>query len=149
MTQSKERDASSIVLESNNSGKQTSLPDLWISDFLAGDQLRACFSAIYSLEVPAVDLEGHHILAFDPDTPERIWRDTAYTLLNAGCQVSVAEIGGFSKECLEWRIGNTSADAVAMYILLNHISFSDWEDSLADTPLLLREALELAAIQAR
>ncbi len=146
MMQSEKRDASSIVLDLDNSAKQTKLPFLWVSDFLAGDQLRDRFSAIYSPEVPALEPKGHQILGFDPDTPERIWRERAYTLLNAGCQVSVAEVGGISKECLEWRIGNTSADAVALDILCNHISFSDWEDSLADNPLSLREALELAEL---
>jgi hypothetical protein len=146
MTQSKRRDASSIVLESDNSGKQSNLPSVWVTDFLAGEQLGGYFSTICSPDVPAVDPKGLQILSFDPDTPEKIWRETAYSLLNAGCPVSVKKVGDVSKEPLEWWIGNASAKNVAFEILYNHIPFSDWEDSLADIPLSLREALELAKL---
>jgi Sec-independent protein translocase protein TatA len=146
MNQPQRLDASSIVLDLDNSGKQNKLPSVWVTDFLAGDKLRDYFPTIYSPEVPALEPKGPQILSFDPDTPEKIWRETAYPLLNAGCPVGVKKVGGVSKEPLQWWIENTSASDVAMDILYNHISFSDWEDSLADNPLSLREALELAEL---
>jgi archaellum biogenesis ATPase FlaH len=123
-----------------------SLPYLWVSNILATEPLRNCFSQIYSPKVPPTSLEGHHILALDPDTPERLWKEIAYSLLGAGCEVSVKEVGRFNKQPLEWWLQETPANHVAIEIISQHIPYSEWEESRAKEPLTLKEALELAEL---
>src|SRR4028118_2041166 len=85
---------SQAVLVSAN--RKNRLPYLWVSNSLTAEPLKESFAGILSpLIPPAGKPSGHHILALDPDAPEALWREIAYRLLAAGCEVSINEVGTF------------------------------------------------------
>jgi RecA-family ATPase len=136
---------SQAVLVSAN--RKNRLPYLWVSDFLAAEPLRESFAAIFSPEIPpAGKPSGHHILALDPDAPEALWRQIAYKLLAAGCEVSITELRTFGSQPLQWYITDVGAKNTVIDLVTQHISFEEWQKSRADKPLTLEEALEIAQL---
>jgi hypothetical protein len=124
---------------------QTStLPKLWISDIIAGRQLAPFFNGLYSPVMPPISTPtGHHLLSLDPDTPEKVWKTIGYKLLNAGCSVSVSPLNG---ESLEWYLVNTSLEHLMLQLFDYEVPWSEWVEGLSETPLTLKEALELAEL---
>jgi len=123
------------------------LPKLWISDIIAGRQLAPFFNGLYSpVTPPSGTLTGHHILSLDPDTPETIWKTIGYNLLNAGCSVSVYQVGHFTNQPLEWYLADIPLDNLVLQLMEADIPWEEWIDGLNDEPLMLKEALELAKL---
>jgi KaiC/GvpD/RAD55 family RecA-like ATPase len=139
---------SQAVLVSAN--RKNRLPYLWVSNFLTAEPLKESFAGILSpLIPPAGKPSGHHILALDPDAPEALWREIAYRLLAAGCEVSINEVGTFGRQPLEWFIADMGASEVVMDLLSEYSSFEEWEEVCADRPLKLKEALQIAELVLR
>jgi hypothetical protein len=127
---------------------QTStLPKLWISDTIAGRQLGSFFNGLYSpLTPPSGTPTGHHILSLDPDTPETIWKTIAYNLLNAGCSVSVYQVGHFNNQPLEWYLADIPVDNLVIQLMEADVPWEEWVEGLNDESLTLKQALELAKL---
>jgi hypothetical protein len=120
------------------------IPQLWISNIIAGQQLAPFFNRLYSPVMPPIGTpSGHHILSLDPDTPEKIWKTIGYKLLNAGCSVSVFPLNG---ESLEWYLINTSLEHLMLQLFDYEVPWSEWVEGLNEIPLTLKEALELAEL---
>lgn len=125
----------------------STLPKLWISDIIAGRQLAPFFNGLYSpVTPPSGTLTGHHILSLDPDTPETIWKTIGYNLINAGCSVSVYQVGHFTNEPLEWYLAETPLDDLVIQLMEADIPWEEWVDGLSDEPLTLKQALKLAKL---
>ncbi len=127
-------------------------PYLWVSNAVVAQPLKIGFEEIYSPDVPPSQLEKgkHHILAFDADTPEKTWKEIAYMLQSAGCEITVRELGRYSNvQPLEWWLKECPINEVIIDISSNHISYSAWEESFAKEPLSIKEALELAELVLR
>jgi DNA-binding PadR family transcriptional regulator len=132
-----------VFTQSNTS----TLPKLWISDIIAGRQLAPFFNGLYSpVTPPSGTPTGHHILSLDPDTPETIWKTIGYNLLNAGCSVSIYQVGHFNNQPLEWYLADIPVDNVVLQMLESQVSWEEWVEGLNDEPLTLKQALELAKL---
>jgi hypothetical protein len=131
----------------DNLFKTETLPHVWVSNLITGQSLASHFTRLYSPAVPPKGIPvGHHILSLDPDTPEAIWKSIAYDLLNVGCIVCISQIGEFAKQPLEWYLADLPSSDVAMHLLTSQVDWVEWVEALSETPLTLREALELAEL---
>lgn len=118
---------------------------LWVSDPTAVKSLAHFFKLYSPLGQPNNPI-GHHTLAFDPDTPEKVWKAIAYRLLSAGCTVGIAQVGFCTNQPLEWFLSDpASVDNLALQLMEGEIPWSEWVEAL-EAPLVLKEALELAEL---